>query len=134
LTSPKVKPLSYLIENLGVSWLKGCHELSMPFDRCVVIHSDERRDFGDIELTFGGRVEYVSVLASVLFPRALFVGGLYFIAEGRIFGKSFLLRKRSMPLIFYLTSCRYNVGLRSIFEATGTQVFYLLFTFPPPVC
>ncbi len=56
----QVKPLNYLVESTGESWVKGCHELSMPFDRCVVIHSDERRDFGDIELTFGGRTEYVN--------------------------------------------------------------------------
>lgn len=38
----------------------------MPFDRCVVIHSDERRDFGDIELTFGGRTEYNPGIRSIM--------------------------------------------------------------------
>lgn len=55
----KVKPINYDVRKNGEAFLKGAEGLNMPFDRCVVIHADERRDFGDIELTFGGRTEYV---------------------------------------------------------------------------
>ena len=57
-----VKPMTYNVEQNGSAWLKGVDAFKTPFDRCVVIHHDERRDFGDIELTYGGRVEYLFFL------------------------------------------------------------------------
>eukprot|EP01126_Amoeba_proteus_P065646 TRINITY_DN9373_c1_g2_i6.p1 TRINITY_DN9373_c1_g2~~TRINITY_DN9373_c1_g2_i6.p1 ORF type:complete len:259 (+),score=34.37 TRINITY_DN9373_c1_g2_i6:75-851(+) len=60
-----MKPQTYYVGLNGRSWLSGVDYYKMSYDRCVVVHHDEKRPFGDIELHFGGRIEYNEALLSL---------------------------------------------------------------------
>jgi len=60
-----VRPQSYNIENNNRSLYLISHSLQCPLDRVVMIHHDEKLDFGTVQLAFGGHVRHNAALCGI---------------------------------------------------------------------
>jgi len=60
-----MRPETYSIEDNGRSFAAAAEAFKMPFDRMIVLHHDQERELGDIELKFGGPTQKNDALRSI---------------------------------------------------------------------